>query len=87
MINGIDQTDSGWLTYNIQSTDTFAYCYMIFVEKAKQLRKLPIFLFNLVRTQEKIVFLKVTFPLSFFEKGKWRHNRIKLRLQTVALFS
>ena len=57
-INGIDQTNSGRLTYNIRSTDTFAYCYMIFVQKAKQLRKLPIFSFNLVRTQETIAFLR-----------------------------
>ena len=36
--NEIDQTDSGRLTFNIRSTDTFAYCYMIFFQKDKQLR-------------------------------------------------
>ena len=54
--NEIDQTDSGRLTFNIPSTDTFAYCYMIFVQKDKQLRKLPIFSCNLVRARETIVF-------------------------------
>ena len=80
--NEIDQTDSGRLTFNIRSTDTFAYCYMIFFQKDKQLRKLPIFSCNLVHARETIVFFEiVTFLLSFFEKRKWRvkvHNRIKI---------